>query len=403
MTAGLFDTPDDRNENIEILRALAIVFVMVVHLGAVMVFPSASYTRLVSLFDFSIGVDLFFVISGYVITGSFLKSRAKTQADALSLAVSFWIKRIFRLLPAAITGLLLLVLFLILKMATFGAAADFREFFPVGIAMANIANLYSAYCAVHTAENYWCMIPSYCYIGHYWSLSLEQQFYVIAPLALLFIKKRFLVAALLVVIALSFFWLRPYWSYGWFLRMDGFCWGMLLALVPFHQFSVGGLDRLLNRKYFARGVTILLLAALPFVSSRLQGFGSAAAMSGVSVVAAISAALVFLAIRYNRGFPDSLALRRILLYVGSRSYALYIFHLMVFHMTAKAWQYLFSAMRFTPAGERMINGLMIVLSVAATAVLSELVYRYVEHTYRVKGRHLAQRFIAWRQKGVLHA
>ncbi len=394
---------DNRNDNIEILRAVAIVFVLIVHLRAALAFPSSTYLQLVGHFDFAVGVDLFFVISGYVITGSFMKSRMEAQADALSLAVSFWIKRIFRLLPAAIIGLLLLSVVLILKMAALGAGADLRIFFPVGIAMANIANLYSAYCAVHTAEINWCMIPSFCYIGHYWSLSLEQQFYVIAPLALLFIKKRFLVVALLAVIALSFFWLRPYWSYGWFLRMDGFCWGMLLALVPFHRFSVGGLDRLLNRKYVARGVTVFLIVALPFVSSRLQGFGADAEMSGVSVVAAISAALVFLAIRYDRGFPDGLALRRILLYVGSRSYALYIFHLIVFYMTANAWQYFFSAMRFTPAGQRMINGLMIVLSVAATAVLSEIVYRYVEYTYRVKGRHLAQRFIAWRQKRVLHA
>lgn len=58
---------DQKNENIVILLAVAILLVIIAHLQFALAFPSSAYSRLTAVFDVSIGVDLFFVVSGFVI------------------------------------------------------------------------------------------------------------------------------------------------------------------------------------------------------------------------------------------------------------------------------------------------------------------------------------------------
>jgi peptidoglycan/LPS O-acetylase OafA/YrhL len=387
---------DNKNENIEILRAIAIVFVMVVHLGFVLVFPSASFSRLTANFDFSIGVDLFFVISGFVITRSFSNSFSSSNATRLSIVVAFWIKRIFRLLPAAFFWLLVVILYY-LAIGEFwdGHRLQLRNLIPIAASFTNIFNVYAAYCfANHTAAC--CCNILYYLCVHYWSLSLEEQFYIIFPLIFVFFKKRLLILLMLILIAVQFFWLRPVWSYGWFFRIDGFCWGILLALLPVTRGNIPGIDRFLNNKTAVLIFSIASILLLPFLSSHVQGIGSQAKTYGVALVAAISAALVFLAGRNEKSFGTWPPYRRLMLYIGSRSYSLYITHLIVYRMVRHLWSVIYGDIQFSDIEKRLANIAIVILSLVIIIVASEITYRIIELKFRLKGRELAKGYVSRR-------
>lgn len=388
---------DNKNENIEILRAIAILFVMVVHLGFVFVFPSAKYSWLTANFEFSIGVDLFFVISGFVITRSLANSFSSSNGTRLSIVVAFWIKRIFRLLPAAFFWLLVVILYY-LAIGEFwdGHRLQLRNLIAIVASVANILNFYEAHCFANHTDTSVCNILSYL-CTHYWSLSLEGQFYIVFPLIFVFLKKRLLIGLMVILIAVQFFWLRPYFTYGWFFRIDGFCWGILLALLPVTRGNIPGIDRFLNNKTAVLIFSFVLIFLLPFSSSHVQGFGSQAKTYGVSLVALISAALVFIAVRNEKSFGTWPPYRRLMLYIGSRSYSIYITHLIVYRIVRHFWSVIYGDIQFSDIEKRLANIAIVIFSLAVTAVVAEMTYRIIELRFRIKGRELAKGYLSRRQ------
>ncbi len=383
-----------KNENIEILRAIAIIFTMVTHLGFVLVFPSASFSWLATHFDFSIGVDLFFVISGFVITKSLTHSFSSSNATRLSIVIAFWIKRIFRLLPAAFLWLLVVMLYY----WAIGELWDshrlqLRNLIPIAASFTNLFNVYAAYCFANHA-NADCGNILYYLCVHYWSLSLEEQFYIVFPFIFVFLKKSLLIGLLVLLIGVQFFWLRPVWSYGWFFRIDGFCWGILLALLPLTKEGIPAIGGFLKKETLALICSVLLIFLLPFVASCVQGLGSQAKPYGVSLVAAISAALVFLAARTEKSFGTWLPYRRLMLYMGSRSYSLYIIHLIIYGMVRYLWSVLFGDMPFSEVDKMLINITIVIFSLIIILFASEITYQIIELKFRLRGRELAKSYVS---------
>ena len=144
------------------LRALAVLLVVVYHFWPNRL--SGGY----------IGVDVFFVISGFLITGQLtreLRSRARIALP------DFWARRVRRLVPAS-----LLVLFVSLVLVTFVMPL---AYLPESLRDIGASSLY--------VQNWSLAVNSVDYLAsnsrtiaeHYWSLSLEEQFYVVWPLVLL--------------------------------------------------------------------------------------------------------------------------------------------------------------------------------------------------------------------------
>src|SRR5579863_7835166 len=98
--ASVFD--GKRNNDIEMLRGVAILFVLADHIFGFWDIPNLQST-LDHYASFWGGVDLFFAISGFVIAQSLLRSMIGLQSaqDKVRALVSFWIKRVWRLWPAA--------------------------------------------------------------------------------------------------------------------------------------------------------------------------------------------------------------------------------------------------------------------------------------------------------------
>jgi peptidoglycan/LPS O-acetylase OafA/YrhL len=387
---------DNKNENIEILRAIAIIFTVIFHMAFLLVFPSKSFSWLANHFDFSVGVDLFFVISGFVITRSLSSSFSTSNASKLTIIIAFWIKRLFRLLPAAFFWLLVVsVYYTMIGNFWDGQHIQWKNIIPIAAAFANIYNFYSAYGHANLT-----VFNIFHICGHYWSLSLEEQFYIVFPWVFIFFRKRLIIGLMVILIILQLFWLRPVWSYGWAFRIDGFCWGILLAFLPVTSGSMPFADNVMKNKIAVFIIAFAFIFLLPFASSHLQGAANVAIIYGVSLVAAISAILVFIAVSGENSFGTWAPYRRLMLYIGSRSYSIYITHFIIYMMVRHLWFVVCCDMQLSDIEKQIANVTIIFLSLFLTVVVSELTYRLIELKFRLKGRELAKNFLVRRQAGV---
>jgi len=178
--------------DIQGLRALAILLVLVYHLV-----PD-------SLPGGFVGVDVFFVISGYLIVGSLYREIVSTGRVDVA---SFYVKRIRRLLPAAATTLLLTCAgaILLLPVSRWEDLARDLIFSSLQVQNWALALAEGSYAEAGSAVS-----P----LQHYWSLAVEEQFYLAIPLVLTVVvvvarrlglpAGRLLVLCLLTVAALSF-------------------------------------------------------------------------------------------------------------------------------------------------------------------------------------------------------
>lgn len=211
--------------DIQALRALAVVSVLLYHL-----WPN----RVTGGF---VGVDVFFVISGYLIMSHLLREREKTGRIALG---AFWARRATRLLPASLLVLLLTGLAVIVIVP--------RTLWQQFLGEIAASTLY--------VQNWRLLLDSVDYLAaenqaspvqHYWTLSAEEQFYVLLPLVLVAALavfrrtawRRVAFLTLAIASAASFGWsiwlmaVAPSEAYfSTFSRAWEFGFGALLAFLP---------------------------------------------------------------------------------------------------------------------------------------------------------------------------
>lgn len=361
---------EQKNNQIETLRAAAIGFVLLSH------FPVAGpwfaeASRYVELWS---GVDLFFVISGFLITASLTRLRAARADRALWLPElkAFWIRRAFRLLPAAWLWLLIPLLLSL-------ALGDQPLFAPIGTllndalaAALQVANLYWAHCIGSGQWGQLCSQPPI--VGPYWSLSLEEQFYLLLPLLMILLPARRLLALVVLVIVAHALWDRPIFSLAWYVRPDSLLWGVLLALLG-QRIARSGLPARLAAVPGRSLLSILLLAALAWLP--VNGAEFLAGVSTVAVVALVSALLVWLAACGAGIEPGAF-----LLWMGSRSYALYLVHYPLYVLA--------QLLLFPAAGSSGSElALYAFCALGMIGLAAEATYRLVEMPLRNYGRGLS--------------
>ena len=157
------------------LRGLAILMVLLPHFGI----NKYLYHPFGMLIESNAGVHLFFIISGFLITTLLLKEKVKNGKIALKY---FFIRRSLRILPVAYLFLVVLALLNIifqlhLKAFDFIGAGAFIDNLPVN--------------------------TSY-YTAHFWSLAVEEQFYLILPFLFIFNIEYYFIAAVLLIIIVPF-------------------------------------------------------------------------------------------------------------------------------------------------------------------------------------------------------
>jgi peptidoglycan/LPS O-acetylase OafA/YrhL len=366
-----------RNRDIELLRAIAIIFVMVLHSAPHFLdhfgHLGDAFTAYTALWS---GVDLFFCVSGYVIARSMRDLPADTFAQ---LAPAFWIRRIFRLWPSAwlwaTAGLLLSVVWN--SSGIFGqpihAAGDVRA------AFLNFENFH-----------YWhCIRDRTCGdLPVYWSLSLEEQFYWLFPFLMFYLSRRELIAVLAIaaVIQIPIPRASDFTSLLWLVRSDAICIGMLLAMLEPKALVA---PMWLGRRWMAPAVTLALVALLGVIGAPVLNLPPA-----TGLLALVSGGLVWLA-RFDQGF----ILRRsrfdpVLLWIGSRSYSLYLVHEIAGRCSAESRSRLLTAGLIDSHVAIVLN---VFLIIGLTLAFAELSFRYVERPLRTVGRRLT---LARRDRGL---
>jgi len=162
---SLGNTSQTYRPEIDGLRAIAVLAVIANHLGA-SVLPGGY-----------LGVDIFFVISGYVVTSSLL---ARSESGGADLLKDFYKRRFKRLLPALTLMVLVSALLFTLVVSPFDDS--YRPSLRTAVAaLFGVSNLYllrqgTEYFSPDTLYNPWM---------HSWSLGVEEQFYLLWPLLLL--------------------------------------------------------------------------------------------------------------------------------------------------------------------------------------------------------------------------
>ena len=312
-----------RNAPIDLLRGVAIMLVLLLHYSLTF---RLSASPLAALFgkdgvralinNGNYGVTMFFVVSGYLIPSNTLR-RAGTLA-AIDVR-GFYVMRAARILPPLLLAILVIVTLGLFGVPSFGNAEGGKSlpasyyFVAVGSVLSFTHNL------LMQSVGYF----NYC-LNIYWSLSVEEMFYLAFPLLCVLARRRALVVAMCVCAILVGPIYRGvhaddelYFMYGYAACFDAIAFGCMAALLAAALRPTSGA---------ARAVSVL--AALALAASTLSGISGHEAV-GFSAVAASSAVLVWCAsASTGHGWSDARVLAP-LRWAGRHSYELYLFHIVV--------------------------------------------------------------------------
>jgi peptidoglycan/LPS O-acetylase OafA/YrhL len=289
-----------------------------------------------------VGVDVFFVISGYLITRLLAEEYALTRRIDF---VAFYARRARRILPALAVVILATLGLSVLLLPDAGDVAK-----SAAAASAFVANLWFQ----AQTSDYWAANSETMPLLHLWSLSVEEQFYLAWPVVLLLARRRPVAAlAALAVVSLAYAeWMLLREPSAAFYQMPARAW----------ELALGGLVAVtgIRLRSTAWGLALVLLACVVPLS-HFPGVGALPAVLGAALVIAGTDR-----VRVLESKP--------VVYVGLISYSLYLWHwpLLALDRALRAGE--------TPLAVRL--GL-----VAAAFLLAAASYRYVETLFRqVRGR-----------------
>jgi peptidoglycan/LPS O-acetylase OafA/YrhL len=278
-----------------------------------------------------LGVSTFFTLSGFLITSLLLAERTVTRSVDVP---RFWVRRIRRLMPAAVAALTLAVLF-----AHFaGTAAQQRTLAgDVVSALADVANWHF----ILSHQSYADLFSGPSPVLHFWSLAIEEQFYLVFPLvAFLVLAKwrwnRSRVGGLFVALMgvslcttlfLGFSHDRIY--YGTETRSFELLAGCLLAVAIYSRRVTGRLARPGSRRTAVAVAGAIALAVCVFLWARTPQSADWLYRGGLSAYSGLSV-LIILATIIPYGPVAALLSTRGLRRVGMLSYGIYVYHWPIF-------------------------------------------------------------------------
>ena len=338
-----------RRGDIEGLRALAVLLVVAYHAGV---------TQLAGGY---VGVDVFFVISGFLITSLLLREVEETHQVDLG---QFWARRMRRILPMSVVVVVATVvasIFMLepqriedlaaVALGAVGFCANFVLYFTTGEYLSDVT------------------LPSP--LQHYWSLAVEEQFYLVWPLVVYAIA-RFARAmfrnVLMMVIVLG----------------GGFSLVASITITPSDAGAGYYLPHARVWELLTGAVLAVLSSQVQLISERLRGFAGWLGIAvivwsawqfdadtvfpGYAALAPVLGTALVIAAGDSRNGPSALLSMQPLQYIGARSYSWYLWH----------WPILV----LFEAQFGVLNGLQISILVAMSFALSMVTYDLVEQPLR---------------------
>lgn len=329
--------------DIDGLRSIAVLLVILFHFG-IGYFPGGY-----------VGVDVFFVLSGFLISSQIFKD---LDADRFSFS-EFYFRRIKRLAPVYFVVMLVSSIVAYLVMLP----GDFKEFGQSLLA----SSMYLSNILFYMETGYFDTASHLKPLLHTWSLSVEEQFYIVFPLLAIFLFKLGRKAVLPGIVILSLasliaaeayiqkdqsavFYLYPFRAWEMFL-------GSLLALrrvpIPQGKLAANGLSIL--------GMTAIVYSAMFYEKSTI--------FPGLSALLPCLGTVALIVSGYGNGIVNSVLSTRIPVFIGKLSYSLYLWHWPLFVFYSYYYQE-------DPAG---VSRYVLML---ATFVLSYISWKFIETPFR---------------------
>ncbi len=310
-----------------------------------------------------VGVDVFFVISGFVITGLFLKEH---HAREFCL-YDFWLRRVRRILPACAV--------MVVASLTVGYFILFPDDYQELALSAIAVQTLSANHFFLKNTGYFSGNGELKPLLHTWSLAVEEQFYLVYPLVLMLLGRlsRRIMVAVLVILALGSLifseWLLRGQPASSFYLMPARAWELLLGGLVCLVSPQGRLHHWLANLLGVAGLAGILVSAWLFDANTIFPGISAA-------LPCVSAALVLYANSQNSTWSGKLLSFKPIVFVGLISYSLYLWH----------WPIL-SFARYLNGGRKLETS-SVFYGLAASLVMASLSWKYLETPFRT-GRYLA--------------
>lgn len=337
--------------DIDGMRAIAVLSVIIFH-----VWPH-------SLSGGFVGVDVFFVISGYLITGIISEKINKGTFSFLD----FYARRIKRILPSFYSMILLT-----LVLTYFTLLPTDYIFFVRSLLRAciYISNVFFA-----SNINYFAQNSNEYHLLHTWSLSVEEQYYIFWPIILLLlarINNRFCKVLLISSLFMSSYLFSIYsakynMNIGYYSIMSRSFELMVGSILSFIVQGKLIKSVWLERKNFLIYNLISILGIFLIIYSFFSINEKTAFPSYIAIVPTLGAALIIYSGSFNKSvFVNRIISKKPFELIGKLSYSLYLFH----------WPLLASYRYYNPSQDLpLLTGLIII---AITFIISFLNYLYIE-------------------------
>lgn len=318
-----------------------------------------------------LGVDTFFVISGYLITVLLISEYYITGEIDL---INFWLRRIKRLIPA--------VLFMLTVILTY--TAFFKPEIIFDIKKDTIA-------AFFYVSNWWYIFQDVDYFNqfaiaplkHLWSLAVEEQFYLLYPILLLFLVKfknqnfTFLILFIISLISLEMMFFlsnsegnnsRVY--FGTDTRLQTLLLGALLAIIwpPFSlKKNISKIQKYIIDLFGIIGLVILIYFFVTISDKDIWIY-----KGGFYLISFITLFIIASVVHPSGLFAKSLS-NRLFVYIGKRSYSLYLWHFPIIEFVHS----------YFVAGQ--IPFYVYFLDIILMVTIAEFSYKFIETPIRKKG------------------
>lgn len=347
------------------LRALSVISVIIYHFGKI------SETNFLQLKGGFLGVDVFFVISGYLITLIILKEINTTKNFSF---VNFYLRRARRILPAL----------LVMMLTTFPLAWYFLlpyDLVEFSKSVLSVITFNSNFFFWYNQTQYAAEAAIYKPLLHTWSLAVEEQYYIFMPIFLLISFKFF--KKYLIIILISFFTLSLIIStygtqnfpnfnfYNPISRSFEILSGSILAFIKL-KFTNRIANENLKSIFSIVGVILILFSFFYFDESDILP-------SIYSLVPVFGACLVIY-FSEDKNLVNKVLSNKYLVYIGLISYSLYLWHYPIFSF-AKINNF---------NTDNLINILLINCTFILLAILS---YHFIEKPFRDQKKFLFKKLI----------
>jgi peptidoglycan/LPS O-acetylase OafA/YrhL len=315
------------------------------------------------------GVQLFFVLSGFLITGILLDGRKEVEAGTSRFWMlrQFYARRFLRIIPLYYAVVLV---GWIIKLPGFTKTVGW-----------NLAYSTNFYIVLHGE---WIDVAS-----HLWTLSVEEQFYLVWPWIVLFFPKKWLLPSFigLAIFAMAYRVLAMGWFGPWlgvtpFASLDCFGAGALLAMAQRRE--IAG-DPRLRRTVCGIGLCLglaLFVLAVGWHIAPQSALGRLGAMNLAMTL--LSAPLISGAAKGFTGILGSILTLRSIRYIGKISYGIYIYHLPV-------W--------WTIDGSRWLNALPRIIPHSAVFLIATVTVAAISWHFFERPINQLKRFFPYRDTG----